>query len=174
MLKKSVIAALLAIAGFQGVLAIAATTPAAAPLAEAAAKSPLTVQLSVKKIVIKDDKEVLIDAANAAPGDILEYRAEYNNIGSTAINKAALTLPLPLHTTYIDGSALPVAVTASNRSAIADFKSPPLLPQTPDDAIGALRWAVADLAPGKSAVVKARVRIDVPTQSAPASSNKTK
>ncbi|HEY4319325.1 MAG TPA: hypothetical protein VGN04_17130 [Herbaspirillum sp.] len=168
MLKKSVIAAVLAIAGFQGISAIAAA-PVAAPLAETA-KSPLTVQLSVKKVVVEDDKEVLVDAANAAPGDILEYRAEYKNVGQAAIGKIALTLPLPLHTSYIDGTAQPAAMTASNRSAIADFKSPPLLPQTENDAIGALRWAVAKLAPGRNAVVSARVRIDLPTQPQPTAS----
>lgn len=90
MLKKSVIAAVLAIAGMQAISAIAAA-PAAAPVTEAA-KSPLTVQLSVKKVTLKNDKEVLIDAANAAPGDILEYRAEYKNVGAAAISKVALTL----------------------------------------------------------------------------------
>jgi uncharacterized repeat protein (TIGR01451 family) len=168
MLKKSVIAAVLAIAGFQGIYA-AAATPVAARLAEAV-KSPLTVQLSVKKVIVKDDKEVLVDAANAAPGDILEYRAEYKNVGRAAIGKAALTLPLPQHTSYVRGSALPASMTASNRSAITDFKSLPLLPQTEDDGVGALRWSVAKLAPGQNAIVSARVRIDLPTQPQPAAS----
>ncbi|RXZ33850.1 DUF11 domain-containing protein [Oxalobacteraceae bacterium CAVE-383] len=169
MLKKSVIAAVLAIAGLQGISAVAAAAPAApaaAPVAKAG-KSPLTVQLSVKKVVIENDKEVLADAANAAPGDVLEYRAEYKNIGQAALGKIALTLPLPAHTSYVDGSALPASMTASNRSAIADFKSPPLLPQTEDDGIGALRWSVGKLAPGQSAVVSARVRIDLPAQPQP-------
>ncbi|HWZ48851.1 MAG TPA: hypothetical protein VNX00_11620 [Herbaspirillum sp.] len=169
MFKKSLIAAVLAIGGLHGISATAApaiATASAAPLTAAAPDSPLTVVLTVKKIIIKDDKEQRVDASDAAPGDVLEYRAEYKNVGATALNKAAITLPMPMHTTFIEGSAQPAGVTASNRSAITVFMSPALLPQTPDDSIGALRWNVIKLMPGQTAAVSARVRIDEMTLAA--------
>jgi uncharacterized repeat protein (TIGR01451 family) len=165
MLKKSLIAALFTIGGLHGVSAIAASAAPLAPVTPVtplAAKqaSPLSVELTVKKIILKDEKELRADAANAAPGDVLEYRAEYKNIGAVTLSKALLTLPLPDHTTYIDGSAYPAGMTASNRNAIADFKSPPLLQQAPGDAIGALRWATNKLTPGQTVTVSMRVRVN--------------
>ncbi|HEY4072354.1 MAG TPA: hypothetical protein VGM52_04545 [Herbaspirillum sp.] len=162
MFKKSLIAALLAIGSLHGIPATAAPVigTAAAALTASAPDSPLTVVLSVKKIIVKDKKEVRIDADNAAPGDVLEYRADYKNVGTVALSKAVVTLPMPMHTTLVEGSSQPAGATASNRNAITMFTSPLLLPQAPGDAIGALRWTVAKLAPGQTATVSARVRVD--------------
>jgi uncharacterized repeat protein (TIGR01451 family) len=179
MFKKSLIAALFAIGSLHGVSASAApaTAAAAVALTASAPDSPLTVVLSVKKIVIKDKKEVRIDADNAAPGDVLEYRADYKNVGTVALSKAVVTLPVPMHTTFIEGSSQPAGATASNRNAITVFMSPPLLQQAPGDAIGALRWTVAKLAPGQTATVSARVRVDAlqaaETPTPPVSSGKS-
>jgi len=79
MFKKSLIAALLAIGGLHGISATAApaiASPSAAPLNGSRTGFAVDCCVVVKKIVIKDKKEQRVDASDAAPGDVLEYRAE--------------------------------------------------------------------------------------------------
>src|SRR5262249_5607851 len=58
-------------------------------------------------------KEVLVPADKAQPGELLEYRALYRNDGKTDARGLMATLPIPLGTQYVAGSAIPRGVQAS-------------------------------------------------------------
>ncbi|MDB5775327.1 MAG: hypothetical protein JWP38_1460 [Herbaspirillum sp.] len=124
--------------------------------------SPLEVTLTVQKIVMKDGEERRIDATDAAPGDVLEYRTEYKNVGKTALTKVTAVLPLPEHTSFIRGSAHPSDVEASTRADQNRFTPAPGADaaDAPADSYAALRWSIERLAPGQQASVGARVRVD--------------
>lgn len=172
MLKKSIIVAFMAMGGLHGFAAIAGSVPATVPVlpfVETQKASPLEFTLSVQKIVLKNGKEQRVDAADAEPGEVLEYRAEYKNAGKRALGKILVTLPLPEQTAFIEGSAHPAGMTVSTRAAKDVFKAPRPASAgksaaTPGDAYGALRWSIEKLAPGQTAVVSARVRVDALTQ----------
>lgn len=188
-LKIHIIAALLACASVP-VLAAADGSPPISPPIVADALSdvsvgaapkkntPLDIALTVQKIVLNDGKEQRIDAGNAVPGDVLEYRAEYKNIGMTALTKVLATLPLPEHTTLIMGSAYPGDVAISTKGSKDVFvplaqktqKTQKNIPENKtavasEDGYSALRWAIEKLAPGQMAVVGMRVRVNGPASS---------
>lgn len=183
-LKIHIIAALLACASTP-VLAVADESPPIFPpiVAEALPEvsvgaapkknAPLDIALTVQKIVLRDGKEQRIDAGNAVPGDVLEYRAEYKNVGMTALTKVLATLPLPEHTTLVIGSAYPGEVAISTKDSKDVFvplvqntqKTKKVTPENKTaeasaDAPNALRWAIEKLAPGQMAVVGMRVRVN--------------
>lgn len=137
--------------------------------------SPLSIQLSVKKIVHIKNEERKVDASRAEPGDILEYRAVYKNIGRSGLNALSAILPLPEHTTLVGGSPYPGNPEVSTRSAKEKFLPLPISDSTSkasSEAVsskdgspgfgryGALRWEISQLAPGESFTVGARVRVN--------------
>jgi uncharacterized repeat protein (TIGR01451 family) len=132
--------------------------------------SPLDITLTVKKIVRVHGEDRRLDASHAEPGDVLEYRAEYKNIGETPLSTLSATLPLPEHTELVIGSVYPAGAEVSRRSAKEKFS---LLPVTEEGGrgsrkdgassgaqYGALRWNIEKLAPGKIVAVGARVRVE--------------
>ena len=173
-MKIHIVAALLLCTSLHGIAAVV-ISPSVLPDAPAgdAPKNagPLSIALTVKKIVLQHGKERLVDAKNAVPGDVLEYRAEYKNTGATALSEVLVTLPLPDQTTFIMGSAYPDGVAVSKKSA-RDVFAP--LPQkivsenntvaSSPDAYAALRWAIEKLASGQVSVFGMRVRVDGSTQ----------
>ena len=141
--------------------------------------SPLSIGLSVKKIVRVKNEERKVDASRAEPGDILEYRAVYKNIGEATLNALSAILPLPEHTTLVGDSAYPANPEASTRSAKEKFARIPVGDNASKNAArsdfsstdgsrgiasldryGALRWEISQLAPGESFAVGARVRVN--------------
>jgi uncharacterized repeat protein (TIGR01451 family) len=176
MMKKSMIAAMLAVGGLYAFSAVAGD---ASPSTEIRQASPLKITLSVQKIVVNNDKEQGIDATDAEPGDVLEYRAEYKNVGKTVLRDALLTLPLPEHTRFVAGSARPAAMTVATRAQPGVFKAPAALSAAADASAhrySALRWAVGKFAPGQTVTVGARVRVEPSapaTPSTPAADSRT-
>lgn len=150
---------------------VAMTTLIAAPQAWAAHEpESLNIKLTVHKVVIVDDREKLLPADAAQPGDLLEYRAEYRNTGKTPTTQVKAVLPVPAQVLeYLPGSASPPAVSASvdgRHFAPAPLTRAVTLPDgrretrpVPLAEYRYLQWDLGELAPGASAVVKARMKM---------------
>ena len=147
----------------------------------AADTGSVTVDLKGQKVVkAADGKEKYESAEKARPGDIIEYKAVYHNKGKNPAGDLKATIPVPLGTEYISGSARPAAVTASldnKEYAPVPLKKKVTLPSgkeemrnVPYDEYRSLRWDLKTLEPGKSATVSLRVRISTtpPEKEAPA------
>ncbi len=159
-------------AGHAHLLLVAASV-ASVGLALAAAPEP-AVTLSVAKIVALEPgtPERRVDAGQARPGDLLEYRAVYRNDTPRTLSRAQLTLPVPLagHAVeYVQDSAQPAATSAS-RDGRRYVAAPLHIERVGADgrvqrvlAPGAdyrfLRWELGDLPPGAARTVHARVRV---------------
>jgi uncharacterized repeat protein (TIGR01451 family) len=169
-LKIPIVAALLLCTSLHGIAAVV-ISPSVLPNTPAGdlhkKTEPLSIVLTVKKMVLQHGKEQLVDANNALPGDVLEYRVEYKNTGATALSEILATLPLPDHTTFIMGSAYPDGVAISKKSAPDVFAPLPQkipseisTPVSSADAYAALRWTIEKLKPGQMSVFGMRVRVD--------------
>jgi len=137
----------------------------------------LTSVLTQSKVTVgADGKEVLVPAAKAAPGDVIEYRATYTNRGKGAVSGVEASLPVPPGMAYVAASARPDGALASlgdgkfepiplmRRVKLADGRSEDR--EVPATEYKALRWKLGELAAGKSASVSARMRL-VPIGTAP-------
>ena len=146
-------------------------TSAIAQQANAIAAKPVEATLSVFQVgKAADGKEALLPADKAAPGDTLEYEAVYKSNSKSAVKSLAATLPLPVGTSYVPGSAKPVDAQASvdgkTFAAIplktmvktADGKTQERL--VPYSEYRALRWALGDLPANEKLTVSARARLD--------------
>jgi hypothetical protein len=147
-----------------GLLGLGALGPAAW------AEPPLSVTLSANKIVpASNGRETAVPAESAAPGDVIEYTAEYVNHGKSALPRVEATLPVPRGTAY-----LPSLAAASLPKASLDgtrFQTIPLKRlvrradgRTSEELVPYadyryLRWYPGELASGKSIKFSARVRI---------------
>lgn len=136
----------------------------------AADKGSVAVELTGRKVV-KDasGKEKFESAERAKPGDVIEYRAIYRNKGKIAATNLLGTIPVPLGTDYIPGSAKPAKPAASidgKEYAPIPLKKMVTLPsgQTemrtiPYEEYRFIRWDLQALEPGKSATFSLRVKI---------------
>ena len=128
------------------------------------------VQLSAHRVTRDaQNKEMLSSGASAKPGEIIEYRATYKNSGSATAGRLQGTLPVPDDMEFVSGSAVPAGAYAST-----DGKNYAPIPLTrmvklangttarrdvPLAEYRSLRWNLADLAPGASVTVTARMKI---------------
>lgn len=143
------------------------------PATAARADHSVTVQLTASRVTRTQGREALASADQAHPGETLEYRAVYHNEGSSEARNLAATLPIPLGTTYLPGSASPGRVEASLDGR--RFAAVPLtrlvrgpdgrevVREVPVSEYRALRWPLGSLASRQSRAVTARVRIQ-PTE----------
>jgi uncharacterized repeat protein (TIGR01451 family) len=164
--KTAVVAALVLATGF-----------AASALAQPS-PGPLESRLEARKVVVEAGKERLVDAADAKPGDVIEYAATYRNRGKEPIRNLEATLPIPRDTELLAGSARPAPSTGSlegtafvplpiRRPVTRDGKA--VLEDVPLREYRALRWRVPQLSPEQSLTFTARVRVadDRPPAAAP-------
>src|SRR5262245_27239131 len=147
----------------------AAPRPAAAADLNAA-KGSVAVELTASRVTKAQGKEVLVPAAEAKPGELIEYRALYRNDGAGEANGLMATLPIPRGTQYVAGSAQPRRVEASLDGRT--FAPVPLkrTVQTPDGRTvvqevpvaeyRALRWPLGALPSHEKRAVTARVRVE--------------
>ncbi len=166
---------------FGGGAAVAQTSaPAAKPATKAGAPraaEPLTIKLERKKVTQADGKELLVTAAEAKPGDVIEETAIYTNTSKKNL-RADATLPVPQYTELIVASVKPSNVLASIDGVT--FSAMPLkrkvkqangvvLEQVvPVIEYRFLRWKAVDLGPEKTFIVSARFRLyDNPANKAP-------
>jgi uncharacterized repeat protein (TIGR01451 family) len=126
--------------------------------------------LTQSKVTVgADGKEVLAPAANAAPGDLIEYRVTYTNRGKAAVTGVEASLPVPPGMAYVASSARPEGGLASlgdarfepiplkRRVKLADGRTEDR--EVPATEYKALRWKLGELAAGRSASVSARMRL---------------
>ncbi len=146
------------------VVAAASSTPA---LAQKGAE-PLESTLVGRKVVVAEGRESLVDAADARPGDVIEYVATYRNAGKDAIRGLKATLPVPPQTEFIPGSSRPAKAQASldgkafadmplRRKAIRDGQA--VEEAVPWREYHAIRWDAGDLGAGGSLSFTIRVRV---------------
>lgn len=138
-----------------------------------AQRADVTSTLVAQRVDMVDGKAVLRPAAQGRPGDVIDYSSTYRNGGTAVAAKLLATVPVPVGTTFIAGSAAPAAAQASTDGV--RFAPMPLTrlvklasgaeraEPVPLAEYRALRWDVGTLAAGASAVVGLRVRIDAPT-----------
>jgi len=112
-------------------IALSAAVLALTGLAQAA--EPL--KGSMTSHIIKTDKngvETSKPTAEATPGDLIEYRMEYMNVGDTTIKNLVISAPIPDETLFAAGSAR--AKRAAHFEVSADegvsWGQPPLYKQT--------------------------------------------
>ena len=165
-------------------LLLASLSPLPA-LAQSQAATParpggdIAVTLSAQKIVATPNGAEATEIAEAAkPGDVLEYRAEYRNVGLAPTRGVEATLPIPLGTEYLPTSAKPnaglrasvdgktyqsVPLTVKVRSADGTLVDKPV----PAADYRYLRWNVGALNAQQAAAVSARVRVQIDESAAP-------
>jgi len=145
--------------------------------APAASKPDVESILTSKKVVVgADKKETLVDGKDVKPGEIIEYQVTYTNKGKAPVSNLTANLPIPEGTEFLRASAKPVL---GAKASLGDGKFDPIplkrKVKTPDGKeveqevplvqYRVLQWSLGELAPGKSAIVSARVRLsDTPTQ----------
>jgi len=145
-----------------------ASTPAALA---AHAAAPLEVKLTASKVVTEaNGVERLLPADTVRPGDIVEYRAEYQNRGTDPARNVRATLPIPAGgLEYLPDGARPRAVRASLdgkrfdaiplRRLVTLANGKQELRPIAQSEYRFLRWDLGVIAPGKSATVSSRMRL---------------
>jgi uncharacterized repeat protein (TIGR01451 family) len=130
----------------------------------AQAAQPVRIELKALRISTENGKETSVEAKQARPGDMIEYRAAYTNTSKSVVKGLVATLPIPADMQYT-GVAMPVGAEASTDGK--SFAAIPLIRQVGGKAVEvplseyrALRWRVASLPVGKSVVVSARARVN--------------
>jgi uncharacterized repeat protein (TIGR01451 family) len=132
-------------------------------------KAPVESRLEARRVeVAADGKESFSSAADAKPGDLIEYTATYRNTGKSAVRDLQATLPIPQGTEYVAGSARPANAKASVDAV--SFADMPLKRKAMkegrevEEAVQAreyraLRWYPGALAPDQMLTFTARVRV---------------
>jgi uncharacterized repeat protein (TIGR01451 family) len=129
----------------------------------------VTAEMSAFKVVVENRKEVKTSAAQAKPGDVIEYSVLYRNRDKGAANNVMATLPIPAGMEFVPKTSSPSEVTASLDGS--QFSAVPLMRQVkkadgtvqdqevPYSEYRFLRWNLGNLPAGGSKAVSARVRI---------------
>ena len=87
-------------------LLAALLTLALMPLAQAAPDQPLSSRMDVYRIEIDaDGRERAETAEEILPGELLEYRLNYENVSDAPLRALVITGPVPANTDYVGGSA---------------------------------------------------------------------
>lgn len=150
-------------------LVLALATAAFLAPAPAFAESSVHVALTAQRVTVVNDRETLVSAEKARPGEVLQYRAVYRNDGTAAVRQLLATLPIPTGLEYLPSSAAPAVVLASldgksyasvplmRRERTADGRE--VLREVPPSEYRFLRWSLGTLSPKESRAVVARARI---------------
>ena len=158
----------------QMVVCLAAVFGTAVASSQTVSANTVSSTLSAQVVSVVDGKSASKPAADAKPGDVIEYRAVYANNTKSAINGLLATIPVPVGTTLIYGSAIPTDPTASVDTVT--FAPMPLIrtiksangvlrkEPVPLENYRAVRWNAGALASGQETVVSLRVLVN-PTQS---------
>lgn len=148
-------------------VAAAAIFAIAAP-AWAQKNGAIETRLEARKVVrAADGRETFASAENAKPGDVIEYVATYRNTTEQPVRNLEATLPIPANTEIVPESARPAARASADS---VTFTPMPLTRKVqrngraieepvPVREYRYLRWYPGELAGGKSAVFRARVKV---------------
>ena len=136
---------------------------------QAREKKDLDIVLSARKVMVdQTGRETLVEA-DAAPGDVVEYRALFVNAGAKPLRHIEPTLPIPDGMEYLPASG-PLAPSMASLDG-KKFEPIPLIVgreiergvelfvKVPPAAYRAVRWQAAELAPGETLIVTARARV---------------
>lgn len=119
------------------------------------------IKLEAYKVLTEKGLEKFVTAEEAAPGDIIEYRAVYTNSTTQPVRNVALDIPIPTGLVAIEGSDAPKAASATVDQR--KFLELPILDDqgrpVPYAKLRAFRWNIAELAPGKSATLRIRASV---------------
>ena len=152
---------------FHAVSAAAMLVIAALPLRAETAAVEST--LEARKVLrAADGNESFASADAAKPGDVIEYVATYRNTTGETVRELQATLPIPVHTELIAGSARPFGARVSLDAR--EFGAPPLMRRTVRDGrqidepiayreYRFLRWPPVHLGARMSIAYSARVRV---------------
>ena len=134
---------------------------------QAREKKDLEIRLIAQRVTTDaSGAECLTDIVDAAPGDVVQYTAIFLNAGDKPLRHLTPTLPIPAGMEYLAASAAPAAIAASIDGE--SFGPLPLIMERKLERgieifvefspriYRALRWKVAELAPGQSITVTAR------------------
>jgi len=153
----------------QRTLAFAFVTVASFAPVLAYADGDVKVTLHSARVTTTNSREVLAPADKAKPGEILEYRAVYQNDGKRDVRQLMATLPIPSGVEYLPRTAAPAVVLASldgktyaavpltRKERTADGRE--VIREIPAAEYRFLRWAVGTLPAKQSRTVTARVRV---------------
>ena len=137
--------------------------------AQQGAGSALESRLEARKVTsAADGKEGYTSAAEAKPGDVIEYVATYRNTTTQPIRSLDATLPLPDQTEFVPGSSKPQGARASLDGKV--YAAMPLTRKVKRDGRDLdepvapreyrfLRWHADTLGPQESRTYSARVRV---------------
>jgi uncharacterized repeat protein (TIGR01451 family) len=149
------------------VLAVSVAMPAFAQGGQVQSK------LSATQIIEVDGKTVAYSAAQAHPGDVVEYQAAYSNSGATGVGHLVATIPVPTGTTYVADSAKPASDVQASMDGVHFAPMPlmhmvkgtdgkPVQKSVPLSDYRALQWQIATLAAHAEVAASLRVRINPP------------
>lgn len=154
---------------------------AAAALAQ---QAQVTSTLQVEKVVTEGAKTQLLPAEASKPGDVLEYRASYDNRSATPAEGLAVQIPIPAGTTYLDHSAEPANAQASVDGV--HFADMPLMRDVKKANGGTsrepvpladyrvLRWKLGTLSGDHRVQVRLRVKVNPPLVISPNAASEAK
>ena len=77
------------------------------------AQSQVSSTLLAQRVEMVDGKAVLKPATQSKPGEVIDYSSTYKNSGTAAVEKLVATVPVPVGTTLLAGSAEPAQALAS-------------------------------------------------------------
>ncbi|MGH7731869.1 MAG: hypothetical protein ACRENJ_11540 [Candidatus Eiseniibacteriota bacterium] len=139
------------------------------PLA-ALVQAGLEVSLTAQRVAVDArGRESFRPAAQAEPGEVVEYRAAYRNPGAAPVREVLATLPIPQGTEYVARTARPAPALASLDGRT--FRPLPLVRkvrlangdevvrQVPPAEYRFLRWRLGAIDAGRTESVRARVRV---------------
>jgi uncharacterized repeat protein (TIGR01451 family) len=139
------------------------------PHGVALAEGDVSVSLTANRVTMSQGKEAYTPADEARPGEVIEYRATYNNAGAHAVKDFAATLPVPQGLEYLPRTAQPAKLLASldgknyasvpltRRVKTADGRF--VVREVPVSEYRFLRWSIGTLAAKSQTQVSARVRV---------------
>jgi uncharacterized repeat protein (TIGR01451 family) len=150
---------------FAGALVLALSVPITA-----IAQSGLDISLTALRVAVDArGRESFEPAAEARPGQVVEYRAAYRNPTVASMRDVQATLPIPPGTEYVARTARPAPALASLDGRT--FEAVPLMRrvklangqtvvrEVPASEYRYLRWSLGAIAAGSTESVRARVRV---------------
>ncbi|MGL5902637.1 MAG: hypothetical protein ACRCZO_08100 [Cetobacterium sp.] len=122
------------------------------------------VKTELKSYKVNVDKEGVqskVEAAEAAPGDIILYNFFISNETEEALEKINPTIPVPTGTTFIPNKGLPSNYLVSVNER--DFLPYPIMidgVQVQDSQYRLVSWNIEKLEPGKSLNLEIQVKVN--------------
>lgn len=144
-------------------------------VAPANAQSPVQGTMSAFVVEVKDSKEILTEAVDVEPRQIVEYHLTYVNKSKSEINGLTVVGPVPEGTAYVSDTAL--ADSAANLKVSIDggvtFEKEPVIREVvaqngevtetviPVDQYTHIQWQSKDVLAGKGGKQLYRYRVRV-------------